>query len=342
MNFINFEALTLPLFLNVMKRAAFFILAICFTVKALAYTGTGTVADASVTESPILVKTFSGAISGTLAMPNNAHDKVPLVLIIGDAGSVDRDGNDPKNGLTANTYKLLANALGANGIASLRYDKRLVGQSTSATKESQLRIDDYSDDAVSLIGFLGDDARFSKIILFGHGEGSLVAMIAIIDQPIAGFISAEGAADQADKILMERMKSKPKFLQDEFKVILDTLKKGKTYDNVDPILYNVARPSIQPFLMSWCRCVPIRGMKAIKHPVLIIQGATDLQTTPDNADKLKKAKADASLYVFKDMNHILKEAPADPDKNMATFSDPNLPLKPEMVKAVVDFINKLK
>ena len=40
-----------------------------------------------------------------------------------------------------------------------------------------------------------DDQRFSKVILFGHGEGSLVAMIAQRDQPIKGFISAEGAGE---------------------------------------------------------------------------------------------------------------------------------------------------
>jgi hypothetical protein len=42
------------------------------------------------------------------------------------------------------------------------------------------------------------------------------------------------------------------------------------------------------------------------------------------------------------MNHILKEAPADEAANMATYSKPDLPLKPELVTSVVEFINKLK
>lgn len=322
-----------------MKRFSIIIAAFFFAIKAIAHT---VVIDPSLTESPISVKTFSGTISGSLVIPNDAKGKVPVVLIIADSGPVDRDGNNPAAGINGDAYKLLANDLGKSGIASLRYDKRLVGKSTTVTKEKDLRIDDYGDDAVSLIGFLNDDGRFSKIVLFGHGEGSLVAMIAIADQPVSGFISAEGAGDQADKILMDQMKSKPKFLSDEFKTVLDSLRKGKLTPNVDPAIYNIARPSYQNFLMSWCRCVPIRGIKAIKKPILIIHGTTDLQIPVDNADKLKKAKSEAALLIIKGMNHWLKEAPADPDQNMAASGKPDLPLKPEFSKGVIDFVNRLK
>jgi len=298
--------------------------------------------DPSITESPVLLKTFSGQLSGTLAMPVNATGKLPIVLIVGDAGPTDRDGNNEKTGVTANTYKLLAQELGKNGIASLRYDKRKVGQSVSPTKESQLRIDDYSDDAVSLINMLNDDQRFSKIILFGHGEGALVSMVAIIDGPVKGYIGAECSSEQGDKILTDQMKSKPKYQQDEFKTILDTLKRGKITDNVDPSLYFIARPSIQNFLMSWCRLSPLRGIKGLKVPALIIQGTTDLTVKTENGEKLKKAKSDAQLLVIKGMNHILKDAPADEDKNMDTYSKPDLPLSAELVPGIVDFINKLK
>ena len=298
--------------------------------------------DPGIVESPVLVKTLSGQVSGTLAMPSNASDKIPVVLIIGDAGPTDRDGNNEKTGVTANTYKLLANELAKNGIASVRYDKRNVGQSVSSTKESQLRLDDYGDDTFALIGVLAADPRFSKVILFGHGEGALVAMLAITDTPVKGYIEAECYSDQAEKVLQNQMKSKPKYQQDEFKTILDTLRKGKIYENVDPSLYYIARPSIQTFLMSWCRLSPIKGIKGLKVPALLIQGTTDLIVTVDNGEKFKKAKSDAQLLVIKGMNHILKDAPADEDKNTDTYTKPELPLSPGLVPGIVDFVNKLK
>ncbi|MDB5016874.1 MAG: hypothetical protein JWQ84_1706 [Mucilaginibacter sp.] len=326
-----------------MKKVAFFILAVFFTLKVSAQTGAGITIDPSLSETPVSVKALAGSISGSLVVPKNVTGKIPVVLIVADAGPTDRNGNNSKTGVNANTYKLLANDLGKKGIATLRYDKRLVGESVSVTKESQLHIEDYSDDALVLVNMLNDDPRFSKIILFGHGEGALVSMIAEYDQPaVKGYISVEGQADKGDKILFDEIKSKSGFMVDKFKVIMDSLKKGKTTPEVDPSLYYIARPSIQNFLMSWCRYDPLRVIKKIKIPILIIQGATDLTVASDNGDKLKKAKSDAILLNIKDMNHILKDAPADPEKNAATFANPDLPLKPEMVSGIVDFINKVK
>jgi len=297
------------------------------------------IADPDVTEIPVLQKTLAGQISGTLAMPATVKGKIPVVIIVGDAGPTDRDGNNEKTGITCSPYKTLAYDLAKNGIAALRYDKRLVGESTSSIKESQLRIDDYSDDVVSLIGMLDGDPRFSKIILFGHGEGALVNMIASIGQPIKGYISAEGASEQADKIIMDQMKSKPQYQADEVKAILDSMRKGKLTDNVDPAIYYVASPAKQNFIMSWCRLVPTRGVKGMKVPVLIIQGTTDLAVSTDNGEKLKKSKSDASFLLIKGMNHIFKDAPADPDQNIATYTKDNIPLSAALVPGIVEFIN---
>ena len=285
---------------------------------------------------------FAGEISGTLTMPANAAGKVPVVLIVAGSGPTDRNGNTPQLGIYTNSYKMIAIALRNAGIASLRYDKRLVGESAAVTKEKDLKIEDYVEDANRMINQLHDDPRFSKVIVLGHSEGSLVGMLASINQPIAGYISVAGAGRPAYAVLKEQMKSQPDFIALRFMVVLDSLAKGKVQNNVDASLYGLARPSVQPYLMSWMHYDPARAIKLIKVPVLIVQGTTDLQVTTLDADKLKKAKSEAVLEIIPEMNHILKDAPADRDKNLATYSNPNLPLKPEFVTAMLDFINKLK
>ncbi|GAB3908076.1 alpha/beta fold hydrolase [Mucilaginibacter boryungensis] len=308
--------------------------------KTTAATAT-TSSDPDMIEIPVMQKVFTGNIAGTLGIPKKATGKVPVVLIIAGSGPTDRDGNNPL-GVSANSYKLLASALAKNGIATLRYDKRMIGQSTSNTKEADLRFDDYADDAIALIGMLHSDARFSSVFVLGHSEGSLVGMLACADQPVAGFISVAGAGERADKILTEQLKSKPQFVQDAFKVVLDSLRKGKTTDRVDPSLFGLARPSVQPYLRSWMYHEPKAELKKLKIPVLILQGTNDLQITVADAEKLKKAKSDATLVIIPGMNHVLKDAPADKDKNLETYKDPNLPIKPELVTNIVAFINKLK
>jgi fermentation-respiration switch protein FrsA (DUF1100 family) len=299
--------------------------------------------DPEVTETPLTIKTLTGTINGTIATPKQVSGKVPVVLIIASSGPTDRDGNKVKLNQSPNSYKQLAYALAKSGIASARYDKRLLDQNvSSAKKEADLRFDDYVDDAVALITQLHDDPRFSKVIVLGHSEGSLVGMLAAAGQPASGFISVEGESQTADKIVADQLKSQPEFIRNNFKAIVDTLRRGKTNDKVDAALYPIARVSVQPYLMSWFRFDPTRELKKLKIPVLIIQGTTDLQVAVADAERLKKTKSDAKLLVIPGMNYVLKEAPVTTAPNIATYNQPDLPIKPELVSAVVDFVKGLK
>ena len=88
-------------------------------------------------DSAITLATPTGTIHGTLSLPASAPP-YPVVLIIAGSGPTDRDGNAAS--IHPDSYKLLAAALARDGIASVRYDKRGVGESAQAAPpESQLR-----------------------------------------------------------------------------------------------------------------------------------------------------------------------------------------------------------
>lgn len=106
---------------------------------------------------------------------------MPVALIIAGSGPTDRNGNNPA--MKGDYLKMLAEGLAAQGIASLRYDKRGIGQSTVATKsEEALVIEDFANDAASWLIQLKADRRFTKVIVLGHSEGSLLGMIACQQQ----------------------------------------------------------------------------------------------------------------------------------------------------------------
>ena len=76
-----------------------------------------------------------GEISATLATPEGGSDTA--ILIIAGSGPTDRNGN---SGLNLNTYayKMLSDALTAEGYAVLRYDKRAIGlRLYSGSKETE-------------------------------------------------------------------------------------------------------------------------------------------------------------------------------------------------------------
>jgi len=90
------------------------------------------------------------ALHSSLLLPKEMSKTVPVVLILSGSGPTDRNGNSPMLPGKNNSLKMLADGLAENGIASLRYDKRGVGESVKAMgSEADLRFETYIDDAVA-------------------------------------------------------------------------------------------------------------------------------------------------------------------------------------------------
>lgn len=289
-------------------------------------------------ESEIALKTSSGYLYGTVTIPVNIKTS-PIVIIIPGSGAPDRNGNCAPIGLHTNNFKMLSESFAENGISTLRFDKRGAGKSKpTVTSESELSFENYVDDVIGWISLLKTDIRFSKIIILGHSEGSLIGMIAARQTNIASFISVAGSGMSADKLLQAQLKNLPPQLLSESNKIIDSLKVGKTVSKVNPNLLSLFRPSLQPYLISWIKYDPANEITDLKIPTLIIQGTTDLQISVDDAKLLSEAKPDAKLVIINNMNHVLKESDSDIKNNIATYGNPNLPLKSELVEEIVNFI----
>ncbi len=288
-------------------------------------------------DSDIILETSTGILYGTLEVPGS-EPPYPVVLIIAGSGPTDRDGNNPR--MQNNSLKMIATELLKNGIASLRYDKRGIGKSNRAgLKESDLRFENYVDDAKDWINFLKQDSRFGHVIVLGHSEGSLIGMIASQQKNVAKFISIAGSGRSADKIIREQLISQPPVVFEQASPILDKLVRGEVVEDVPEMLSSLFRPSVQPYMISWFKYDPQIEIAKLGKPVLIIQGMTDIQVSVEEASRLANANQKAEKQIIKGMNHIMKEAELDRQKNIQTYNQPELPLKTELIKIIVDFIN---
>lgn len=288
-------------------------------------------------ESDLTLKINSEEIFGTLTAPDLSQ-KYPVALLISGSGPTDRNGNNVimKN----NSLKMLAESLAKNGIASLRFDKRGIAASkASAKSEENLRFENYIDDVKSWVDLLKKDNRFSKIIIIGHSEGSLIGMIA--SGKADKFISIAGAGDSADKLIKTQIASKSnKQVEDLTFPIIDSLKNGNTVKKVDPILNSLFRASIQPYLISWFKYNPQTEIKKLNIPVLIVQGNNDLQVTVKDAESLAQSNKKAELLIVDKMNHIMKIVDDDVQANMASYNNETLPISEVMTNKIVSFIQK--
>lgn len=289
-------------------------------------------------ESIVHLKTKSGTLEGTLLFPKEKKNTV-LAIIIPGSGPTNRDGNSPS--MRNNSLKMLSEALSKNGIASLRYDKRGVEKSKkAATREINLRFEHYVLDVLAWIDFLKKDNRFSQIIIIGHSEGSLIGMMASQKSDVSKFVSIAGVSRKAHEIIMEQLKEQSQSLYEVSSPILEKLATGERVINVDRSLYSLFRPSVQPYMISWFKYDPKKEISKLDIPVLILQGTTDIQVKQKDANILHSASKTSRKVIIKGMNHILKEVEIDRFKNLQTYNNPNLPIKEELIKEIVEFIKE--
>ena len=277
-------------------------------------------------------------LQGTLLAPSTQTRAVAVILP--GSGPTDRNGDSPA-GIAAGTYRLLAEGLAGHGVATVRIDKRGVARSAPAAgAEADLRFTHYVEDAQA---WAAEGARLTGqpcAWLIGHSEGALVALAAAQDgDGICGLVLLSGAGRPARVVLEEQLGPQlPEPLRTQAFSALAELEAGRTVADAPPALAALLRPSVQPYLISWLALDPAALIAECDAPVMIGQGSTDLQTTETDARALAAAQPSARLVIWAGVNHLLKTAPADRAANLATYSDPSLPLAPGVVEDVAGFI----
>lgn len=291
---------------------------------------------AQVNESIFTINITGGVLEGSLI---SQPSKNKLAIIIAGSGPTDRNGNNPLN-VKANSYKMLAEELNKEKIASIRYDKRAIGKSKLLVNdESKLLFTDYVNDAVALYKYAKDSLGYKEIYFIGHSEGSLIGMLATIETKAQGYISISGAGRSIDEIIEQQIESQPEEVKQVVHEIFVSLKAGKEVDDVPQALYTLFRPSVQPYMISWIKYNPSEEIKKLTQPILLINGTCDIQVKPSEAELLNKANPNSKLVIIKKMTHALKDTGDDcNDAEMKTYTDPTLPLNTELVDTIIKFI----
>ncbi|MDR6567534.1 alpha/beta hydrolase [Chitinophaga ginsengisegetis] len=287
-------------------------------------------------ETDTVTTTDGGILYGVLTKPV-MKQPWPVVLIIAGSGPTDHNGNNPLSPATnGNSYQQLAAALAANGIASVRYDKRGIGQSTGFKKgSSATSLDDYTDDAIAWIDHLQKNTQqFKNVAVIGHSEGALIGLMAAGRRSFKSLVSLSGPGECMDKVLLAQLKPKlADSLYNDVTVILNELRQGNNPQQVPAALSMLFNPSLYTFWKSTFHYDPCALLPAVKMPFFIIGGTSDVQVPPVQADILHNCKPGSQLLMIKGMTHALKDTAPVPAGNQAP-----LPLSAQLVPSLVKFI----
>jgi len=283
----------------------------------------------------------AGPLQGTLL---TAGPDAPAVLIIPGSGPTDRDGNNAL-GIRAAPYRLLAEGLAAQGIATVRIDKRgMFASKAAATDADAVTIADYAADTHAWIAVMRDRLGLACVWLAGHSEGGLIALVAA-QRPdgICGLILIAAAGRKLGTVLRDQLRANPANapLLDQAMAAIDSLEAGRRVDaaGMHRALLGLFRPSVQGFMISAMSYDPAALLRGWHGPALIVQGENDLQVGVADARALAAADPHATLVLLPGVNHVLKEVAAgDPAANRAAYADPDLPLAPGIVPAIAAMV----
>ena len=248
-------------------------------------------------------------LAGTLTRPVS-NRTVPVVVTISGSGPQERDsriatvpGYEP--------FREIADTLARRGIATLRYDDRGVGASGGLESARSATSADLADDVRSVIAWLKarSDIDASKIALVGHSEGGMIApMVAATSSDVRAIALLAGNAYSGRRVMMAQNRD-----------ALDAAP-GLTPARRDSIWKSVpARLDSLGATNKWVGFFmahdPVATAKQVKQPVLILQGNTDHQVTPEQADTLAAAfRAGGNRAVtmkrFPDTNHLFLHDPS--------------------------------
>lgn len=266
-------------------RARILVMAASLSLLASA-AGLATVAAQSTaaTETAVTIPSDGYDISGTLALPTEAEGAVPAVLLLHGYGS-----DKHEVGLM---YTRLAEALAAQGVASLRIDFAGMGESQASmleyTYESQI------GDAAAALDWLmvQESIDPDRVGIQGFSMGSLIgAHVAGSDPRVAAFGSWSGAIYDGEQ-----------FFYDE--TMLSDCEAAGGQVELD-LGWRTIEHSCE-FFSSMMASTALTDLAAYANPMLLLAGAEDTTVDPAVSQLAAESTAseDVTLQIIDGADHI--------------------------------------
>ena len=292
---------------------------------------------------PIEAAGPTGPLAGTLLRTPGTPG--PVALIIPGSGPTDRDGNNPL-GVRAASYRLLAEGLFAQGITTVRIDKRgMFGSAAAVSDPNAVIIADYVADTEAWVNAIRTTTGAPCVWLIGHSEGGLVALGAAQQvKNLCGLVLVAAAGRPLGDVIKSQLRANPANapLIGAADAAIDRLASGQKVDVsvLPPPLLPLFNPAVQDFLISAFALDPAKLAAGVHLPILIVQGGNDLQVSVEDAEKLKAANPSAVLEILPDVNHVLKDvASGSPPDNLAAYTNADLPLAKGVAATIAAFVS---
>ncbi|HKV04471.1 MAG TPA: alpha/beta fold hydrolase [Candidatus Acidoferrales bacterium] len=270
----------------------------------------------SFAEKPLTLVNGTYELPGTLTMPKKGGSFAAVVLVQG-SGPEDQDETIGPN----KPFEDLAWGLASRGIAVFRYTKRTekYGALSSADPAKLTVEEETMSDARAAVALVAKQAKVEskRVFLLGHSLGGYLApRIAAGDSRIAGIVMLAANTQPIEQLLLDQVRQVVSAsgapTDDGRKQIAAVEASAKWIESPDLKIGDtvVVLGSRMPasYWLDLRTYHPIDAAKALKIPILILQGGRDSQIAPAmNFDEWKAATAgqqNVTLKLYPDLNHL--------------------------------------
>ncbi|MDQ8159183.1 MAG: alpha/beta fold hydrolase [Gemmatimonadota bacterium] len=294
-------------------------------------------AGAPYTAVNVTVSTPMGhTLAGTLTLPAGASKEKPVAAIVTITGSGGQERDEPLGpNSTYVPFRQIADSLARRGIATLRMDDRGIGQSKGnhATATSA----DFAEDIRAGLAYLRTrpEVDAARLGLVGHSEGGLIAPLVAAKEPaLKGIVLLAGPGKGGADILKFQLTNLA-----NGDTSLTTAARAERIRQI-PIYIDSLKAS-NPWMNFFFAHDPLATARQVKVPVLILNGATDQQVTPDQVPVLARAfkaagNKDVTTRIFPKMNHLFVYDPVGFPGNYGKLVNPRVEL--DVVGSVADWL----
>jgi pimeloyl-ACP methyl ester carboxylesterase len=307
------------------------------------------------------------SLAGTLTLPRG-QGPFPAAILLSDSGPYDRDeslvGHRP--------FLVLADHLTRKGIAVLRFDKRGIGKSTG--EYANATTEGFAGDAEAALAYLKTrkEIDLQKTGLIGHGEGGMIAPLAVGHSGDVAWIvllAAPGLKGE-DTLLLQselilktagvdddqivktrefnkqtyalvRQQKDPATLQAELSDLVQS--SGMSASLPPAALQSQVRLMVSPWFRFFLDYDPVPMLQKTTCPVLSLNGEKDLQVSPkENLAKIQKALENGGNKDFQTtellgLNHLFQHSPTGSPTEYGGIQET---MAPQALNAVSDWVLK--
>lgn len=298
----------------------------------------------------IEVVTDTFRLPGTLELPKKMVGKVPCVVFVHGSGPNDRDETLGPNKF----FKDLADSLAANGIASVRYDKRTLVYRANFVPEGEQPNYDFEtiDDAVSAVKMVQKmpEIDSERVFVLGHSLGAMLAPE--IARRVPGVAGVIMVAPPAQKLL-ELMIYQSDYLKDIYAelgasdavAMMEQMKKqAENAQKLGTPEYDeeIGLPQglTESYILADKSYDAVTAAKSLSCRMFLLFGMRDYQVPYTQYTLWQKGlagKQNAILKMYFGLNHIMragqgKPSPLDYSQKVA--------MSAEVAKDIVMFVSK--